>query len=160
MVVNDIITLHGRENFAGFGLDLSKHVCVRVCICMRGCQAVHVNLCVSLKLGLSCNLYFQTFNVQQCSGKKKRKIILGCILRAWIVKRCQKIKIKKKSECPWQINDTSTYTDTRHAHCSTLVREINNTAVTNEISKLTHHLTGRQSEELQRVREVSAFITS
>lgn len=59
MVVDDIITLHGRENFAGFGLDLSKHVCVRARICMRGCQVVHVNLCVSLKLGLSCNPYFQ-----------------------------------------------------------------------------------------------------
>lgn len=34
MVVDDIITLHGRENFAGFGLDLSKHVCVYVCACV------------------------------------------------------------------------------------------------------------------------------
>lgn len=53
-------------------------------------------------------------------------------------------------------HDTSTYTDTGHwwydtsSHCyvrwSTLVRKINNTAITNKISTLTRHLRDRERE--------------
>lgn len=77
-----------REHFPGFGSDLSKHVCVRVCLHLHACVSVncmYAGICVCVCIYCKCPsnrvsllqsvtvlqaVWRETFEVQHCSKKK------------------------------------------------------------------------------------------
>lgn len=125
-------------------------ICQSMCLCVvYACVSVNC-LCVFIRVSVYILFLFPPVRKRRWKSNTVLKISSpGSVLRK-PPPNLKRRKRKNKCERPWPTHNTSTYTDGCHSHCyahfSTFVRKVNNTAVTNKISKLTCHLRGKHRE--------------